>query len=80
MSADTLPAMLTDPANCMVRAQATVDHLRNRQYRVTVTGQPPHNQVKIYTISADSDTEAAHIGINRFVKSMSHPFLILTAL
>lgn len=72
--------MLTHPANSLVRAQATVDHIRNRQYRVTVTGLAPHNETRTYTIQGDSDKEVAFLAIEKFTRAMANPLTILHSL
>lgn len=60
----------------MVLAQAIVDVIwaPNQAslavYRVTVTGQPPYDQERVYTLSAKSDTLAAQEGIRLFVEEM----------
>ncbi len=60
-----------------VLCQATVDSaigchwlLRGRHWQVTVTGLAPHDQTRVYTIKAKSDTLAAQEGIRRFVAEM----------
>ena len=40
------------------------------RYRVEVWGREPHDFVRIYQISAASDTMAAQEGIRRFVEEM----------
>jgi hypothetical protein len=68
----------------MVLCDATVDMIsraqRPYQFRVTVTGKPPHAQRRTYDIGAVSDDAAAHEGIDRFVHEMSSPMRILDAL
>jgi hypothetical protein len=60
----------------MVLAQAIVDvvwapnQASMAVFRVTVTGQPPHAQERVYTLSAKSDTLAAQEGIRLFVEEM----------
>lgn len=68
----------------MVLCSATVDLVSRRQrpylFSVTVTGKPPHNVTKVYTIAAESDNSAAMKGLDLFQKDMSHPYAILSAL
>lgn len=40
------------------------------RYRVEVWGRAPHDYVRIYQISAASDTMAAQEGLRRFVEEM----------
>lgn len=68
---------LIDITKAPVHAQATLEHLFNRRYKVTVKGQPPHEFTKIYAIDADSDHEAAFEGIRRFEREMSRPLILL---
>lgn len=57
-----------------VLASAVVDPVFEGQtrgmWRVTVWGQPPHDQRRVYSIAAKSDTLAAQEGIDRFVAEM----------
>lgn len=59
-----------------VLAQAIVDELpseetgENPRFIVTVTGQPPFDYRRVYTILAETDTFAAQEGIARFVAEM----------
>lgn len=39
-------------------------------FKVTVWGQAPHDQTRIYEIQAKSETPAAQEGIRRFVAEM----------
>lgn len=60
----------------MVLAQAIVDvvwapnQASKAIFRVTVTGQPPYDQERVYTLSGKSDTFAAQEGIRLFVEEM----------
>ena len=60
----------------MVLASATVDILlpatpkKLGEFKVTVWGQPPYDQTRIYEITAKNDTVAAQQGIQRFVDEM----------
>ena len=60
----------------MVLASATVDSIRPATpqtiglFKVTVWGQPPHDQTRVYEIQAKSETPAAQEGIRRFVAEM----------
>jgi len=75
---------IVKPYDAMVLCDAIVDLIsraqRPYQFRVTVTGKPPHAQSRTYDIGAVSDDAAAHEGIDRFVKEMSHPMRLLDAL
>jgi hypothetical protein len=57
-----------------VLAQSVVDVVREPMlpilgvYKVTVTGVEPHDYVRIYTIMAKSDKDAALEGIDKFVE------------
>lgn len=59
-----------------VLASATVDLIRQKcpttggVFSVTVWGQPPYTQTRIYEIHAENDTKAAQQGIDRFVNEM----------
>lgn len=59
-----------------VLANATVDVVRESTpvkiglFRVTVWGQPPYAETRIYEIMAKTDTMAAQQGIKRFVREM----------
>lgn len=70
--------------DCQVLCRAIVDlisrHQRPYLFRVTVVGQPPHAQRRIYDIAAPSDGEAAKKGIDIFVKEMTHPLSVLGAI
>ena len=56
-----------------VLASAIIDVIREPAlpilgvFRVTVTGLEPHDYVRIYTITAKSDKNAALEGIDKFV-------------
>mgnify|MGYP003342178861 CR=1 FL=1 len=60
----------------MVLAKATVDVIwapkgaTKSVFRVTVTGEPPFKQKRVYTLHAKSDTFAAQEGIRLFVEEM----------
>lgn len=60
----------------MVLASAIVDVIRPATpgaqglFKVTVWGQAPYDQTRIYEIVANSDTVAAQQGIDRFVAEM----------
>jgi hypothetical protein len=66
---------------CRVLCQATVDLIscvqRPYLFKVTVTGQPPHDITRVYDIAAVSDDAAARLGIDTFVKEMESPHLRL---
>ena len=70
--------------DCQVLCDAIVDLVSRVQrpylWKVTVTGLPPHAITRIYEISAKTDDAAAHAGIQRFVREMSHPLSILGAM
>jgi hypothetical protein len=72
------------PSSSLVLADATVDLISRAQrpflFRVRVTGKPPHAQMRVYDIAAKTEDLAAMEGIERFVRAMSHPFAILSAL
>jgi hypothetical protein len=76
------PILTTDTAN--VRCQCVVDLISRAQrpylFRVTVTGEFPHNVERIYDISATSDDAAARKGLDLFVHEMSHPLRIFGAM
>ena len=63
-----------------VLANATVDVIRESSpvkiglFRVTVWGQPPYDETRIYEIMAKTDTMAAQQGIKRFVNEMQKAF------
>lgn len=60
----------------MVLASAIVDAIRPSTpqniglFKVTVWGQPPHDQTRIYEILASNQNSAAQQGIDRFVREM----------
>lgn len=60
----------------MVLANAIVDVMRPSTpqkaglFKVTVWGKAPHDQTRIYQISAENQNFAAQQGINRFVNEM----------
>ena len=60
----------------MVLASATVDKIRastpkkHGLFTVTVWGQPPHDETRIYEIPASCETKAAQQGNSRFVREM----------
>lgn len=75
---------IVKPANCSVRCTCIVDLLsraqRPYQFRVTVTGEPPHAAIEVYDIPARSDTEAAFAAMARFTRKMeakTHPLLAI---
>jgi hypothetical protein len=78
--------IIKSPHDCMVLASATVDLISKVQrpwlFRVTVVGKPPHLARRVYEIAAISDSQAAMVGIEKFVKEMSqqHPARILAVL
>lgn len=76
--------MLNRASSGMVLATATVDLvskvMRPWEFKVTVTGKPPHNVTKIYRIRAPDDNAAAFKGLSLFEKDMSHPLSILQML
>jgi hypothetical protein len=51
----------------VIKANATVEDLGNRNYEVTVWGDEHR---RVYTITALSDNKAAMEGIDRFVEEM----------
>lgn len=53
-----------------IRAQAIVDNLGRNQFSVTVSGLPPHDRTRTYTIGAKDDNAAAMEGIGMFVEEM----------
>jgi hypothetical protein len=54
-----------------VRCSCYVDVISEDQRLVTVTGQPPHAHVRIYTIDAKDDKIAAFEGLYRFESEMN---------
>ena len=56
----------------MVRATCYVDDLGQRQFSVTVWGEPPHDSRRTYTIAAKDDNSAAHEGIRLFCEEMAN--------
>lgn len=60
----------------MILANAIVDVIRPSTpqklglFKVTVWGKAPHDQTRIYEITAKNDTIAAQQGIARFVHEM----------
>jgi len=69
---------------CQVLCDCVVDLISRVQrpflWKVTVTGLPPHAITRIYEISSPTDDGAAHAGIDRFVREMSHPLAIFGAM
>ena len=57
-------------ANAVVDVVTPATPLKLGVFQVTVWGQPPYDQTRIYEISAKNDTMAAQQGIARFVKEM----------
>lgn len=63
----------------MVLANATVDIIQPSTpiklgiFRVTVWGEAPNDEPRIYEISAKNDTSAAQQGIHRFEMEVSAP-------
>ena len=57
-------------ANAVVDIITPATPLKLGVFRVTVWGQPPYDQTRVYEISAKNDTMAAQQGIARFVKEM----------
>ena len=53
-----------------VRASAIVDVLPSGMFRVTVTGLPPYDEQRVYTLSAESDNQAAMTGLRYFENAM----------
>lgn len=56
-----------------VLASATLEQIKpspNPLWEVTVTGEPPHDHRRIYTLGGKSDNEAAMEGIRQFVAEM----------
>ena len=67
----THPILIGQPPEGFVYASATVDPLAGRpgEYTVHVKGgRTPLDTGMVYTISAESETEAAHAGMDAFVK------------
>ena len=60
-----------------IKARAVVDIEKHPEggrlgtFRVECWGDEPHDYVRIYTISASSDTMAAQEGLRRFVEEIS---------
>jgi hypothetical protein len=62
----------------MIYANAVVDVLEEPpphgrglgRFRVEVWGKEPHDYVRIYEITAKSDTIAARLGLDRFVEEI----------
>ena len=75
---------IVDPAQSDVRCNAIVDLISRVQrpflWKVTVTGIPPHSHRRVYEITAKTDTLAAMAGMNRFMKEMSSPLHIYSAM
>lgn len=67
-----------------VRCSCYVDLISRRQrpylFRVTVTGEFPHNVRRIYEIAAIGEDTAAMKGLQRFEREMSHPLRIFGAM
>lgn len=65
--------------SCQVLCTAVVDLISRFQrpylFKVTVTGQPPHDKRREYDIAAWSDKAAAQLGIDTFVREMQSPIL-----
>jgi hypothetical protein len=53
-----------------VLARAHVEKIKKNQWLVEVFGLEPHDFVRRYEISANSDTLAAQEGLRRFVEEM----------
>jgi len=53
-----------------VRATAVVDAVGRGLFTVTVTGEPPHAQTRVYTLPAADDNSAAMTGLRFFVDDM----------
>jgi hypothetical protein len=75
---------IVDPNNADVRCDAVVDLISRVQrpflWKVTVTGQPPHAITRIYEVVAKTDDIAARTGIANFMKEMTHPLHIFSAM
>ncbi len=54
-----------------VLCSAIADKISRNRWRITVTGEPPHAEQRVYDIGAKSDTLAAQRGIDMFVREMS---------
>lgn len=63
------------------RCSAIVDLVSRVQrpflWRVTVWGQPPHAQQRVYDIPAHTDGMAARAGIDLFVEEFSRPVALV---
>ena len=72
-------AMILTPETATPRCTAIVDLISRVQrpylFRVTVSGQFPHNWRQVYTIAAESDDSAAMKGLELFVKSCMNPII-----
>ena len=75
---------LVNPATVGVRCSCIVDLISRRQrpylFRVSVTGEYPHNVKRTYDIAAASDDAAAMRGLAQFEREMSHPLSIFGAM
>lgn len=75
---------IVKPADCNVRCTCIVDLIsraqRPYQFKVTVTGEPPHAVTEVYEIAAKSDNDAAFKGIDIFVRKMEAKFYPALAL
>jgi hypothetical protein len=74
---------LVKPSDCIPRATATVELLsrvyRPWLFRVTVTGEYPHEARCHYDIAAVDDNAAALKGLRLFEEEMSKPLAIVRA-
>ena len=48
----------------------TITKADDKAWKVTVVGQPPHSERRIYFVTKPTDNEAAREGIDRFVREM----------
>jgi len=67
-----------------VRCKAIVELISRFQrpylFRVTVKGEPPHAQYRVYKIAGWTDDVVAREGLKRFEREMLHPMHILKTL
>ena len=64
-----------------VRCRATLELASKLQrpylWRVTVMGDPPHRYTRVYEVQCWSENTAAMSSIDRFVREMQSPLLVI---
>ncbi len=76
------PRIVGNPNQVLCRAVVELVSRVQRPFlfRVTVVGQPPHAQKRIYELPALDDKDAAQTCMKRFEREMLHPSSILLAI